>query len=296
MPVELLFSTYYSPASSSHSALYRLILFANTSGSLLNRPHITGFFEHSSTMSFSRGASPRATGTVSSYFSSSVPPDSPSIQSQRSYSQASRAYDEDKFEGPSSYSPSASSSRPSVVLTATSPTISRPSTPSGRRSRSGATPSILGQSEYNEIVCAVSESRGVTPTVGIAMVNLSLGEATLSQICDNQSYVRTIHKLQLVSPSQIIFMPSACPPNQPSTFYSLVERLIPEAKIACHERSAWSESGGIDYMEVLALEGDIGPLKVATQGKYYAVCCFSAVSHAPCLFLAGKAYSVCSRL
>ncbi|UKZ66454.1 uncharacterized protein TrAtP1_007628 [Trichoderma atroviride] len=235
-------------------------------------------------MAFSSGASPQTTGTYSSYFSSSVPPESPSLQSQRSYSQASQAYDEDEFgdefedelEGPSNYSPSVSSSRPSVTLTTASTTISRPSTPSGRRSRRGTTPSILGQSESNDIICAVSESRGVTHTVGIAIVNMSLGEVTLSQICDSQSYVRTIHKLQLASPSRIVFTPSACPPNRPSTFYSLVEQLIPEAEIACHERSAWSESSGIEYMEGLALDGDIGPLKVATQGKYYAVCCFSA--------------------
>ncbi|KAL7924326.1 muts domain V domain-containing protein [Trichoderma austrokoningii] len=196
-------------------------------------------------MSFSSGTSSRATGRVSYYFSGSVPPpDSPSIQSRRSYSQASQVYEEDEFEGPSGHSPSASSSSPSVT---TSAAVSRPSTPSGRRSRSCATPSIIGQSESNDIVCAVNESRGVTPTVGIAMVNLSL-----------------------------VFMPSACPPHQPSTFYSLVEQLIPEAKIVSHERSAWSESDGIDYMESLALEGDIGPLKVAVQGKYYAVCCFSA--------------------
>lgn len=244
----------------------------------LSQLHIRDFVGHSSAMSFSSETSPRTTGTVSSFFSSSVPPDSPSLQSQRSYSQASQAYDEDEIDGPSNYSPSVSSSRPSATFTTTSTTISRPSTPSGRRSQSGATPSILSQSESHDIVCAVSESRGVTPTVGIAMINLSLGEVTLSQICDNQSYVRTIHKLQLASPSRIVFMPSACPPNQPSTFFSLVEQLIPEVEIASHERSAWSESTGIEYMEDLALGGDIGPLKVATQGKYYAVCCFSAVS------------------
>lgn len=238
-------------------------------------------------MSFSSGPSSRTTGTVSSYFYSSVPPDSPSLPSQRSHSQASQADDEDEsevefedeFEAPSNHSPSVSSSRPSVTLTTTSTAISRPSTPSGRRSRRGATPSILGQSESNDIICAVSESRGITPTVGIAIVNLSLGEVTLSQICDNQSYVKTIHKLQLASPSRIVFTPSACAPNRPSTFFSLVENLIPEAETACHERSAWSESAGIEYMEHLALDGDIGPLKVATQGKYYAVCCLSAVSH-----------------
>jgi DNA mismatch repair protein MSH4 len=79
-------------------------------------------------------------------------------------------------------------------------------------------------------------------------------------------------------------MPSAYPPNQHSTFFSLVEQLIPEAETVSHERSAWSETAGIEYMENLALEGDIGPLKVAVQGKYYAICCFSAVSRLP-LFL-----------
>ncbi|KAL7911829.1 muts domain V domain-containing protein [Trichoderma velutinum] len=161
-----------------------------------------------------------------------------------------------------------------AYLTASAST-SRPTTPS-RRSRSEATPSILGQSDSHDVVCAVSEARGVTPTVGIATVNLSLGEVTLSQICDNQSYVRTIHKLQLACPSRIIFMPSACSPNEPSTFFSLVQRLIPEAEISSHDRSAWSESAGIDYIEHLAPEGDIGPIKVAIQGKYYAICCFSA--------------------
>jgi DNA mismatch repair protein MSH4 len=113
--------------------------------------------------------------------------------------------------------------------------------------------------------------------VGIATVNLSLGEVTLSQICDNQSYVKTIHKLQLASPSRIVFMPSACSPNEPSTLFALVQRLIPEAEISSHDRSAWSETAGIEFIEHLAPEGDVGPIKVAIQGKYYAVCCFSAV-------------------
>ncbi|KAK4085152.1 uncharacterized protein Triagg1_142 [Trichoderma aggressivum f. europaeum] len=71
-------------------------------------------------------------------------------------------------------------------------------------------------------------------------------------------------------------MPSACSPNEPSTFFSLAQRLIPEAETASHDRSAWSESAGIEYIEHLAPEGDIGPIKVAIQGKYYAICCFSA--------------------
>ncbi|KAL7809729.1 DNA mismatch repair protein [Trichoderma gracile] len=218
----------------------------------------------------------RATDTVSSYFSSSVPPESPPYR--RGPSQARQGSEdaiESQYGGQSRDSPSIASSRPSTAFITGSTTTSRPTTPS-RRSRSGATPSILGQSETHDVVCAVSEARSVAPTVGIATVNLSLGEVTLSQICDNQSYVKTIHKLQLASPSRIVFMPSACSPNEPSTLFTLVQRLIPEAEISSHDRSAWSETAGIDFIEHLAPEGDVGPIKVAIQGKYYAVCCFSA--------------------
>ncbi|KAL7960411.1 muts domain V domain-containing protein [Trichoderma compactum] len=219
--------------------------------------------------------SSQTTGPLSSYFPSSDPPDSPGYQSGTSSSQATRYVLRSEDNPSSRYSPSIAGSRPSTAYTTASTTTSRPTTPS-RRSRSEATPSILGQSDSHDVVCAVSEARGVTPTVGIAAVDLSLGEVTLSQICDNQSYVRTIHKLQLACPSRIVFMPSACSPNEPSTFFSLVQRLIPEAETASHDRSAWSESAGIEYIEHLAPEGDIGPIKVAIQGKYYAVCCFSA--------------------
>ncbi|PTB66869.1 DNA mismatch repair protein [Trichoderma citrinoviride] len=218
----------------------------------------------------------RATDTVFSYFSSSVPPESPPYR--RGPGQARQGSEdaiESEYRGQSQYSPSIASSRPSTALITGSTTTSRPTTPS-RRSRSGATPSILGQSESHDVVCAVSEARSVAPTVGIATVNLSLGEATLSQICDNQSYVKTIHKLQLASPSRIVFMPSACSPNEPSTFFTLVQRLIPEAELSSHDRSAWSESAGVEFIEHLAPEGDVGPIKVAIHGKYYAVCCFSA--------------------
>ncbi|PNP51348.1 hypothetical protein THARTR1_07998 [Trichoderma harzianum] len=219
--------------------------------------------------------SSRTTGAASSRFSSSVPPGSPGNLSSTSSSQVAR-YILGSEEIPSSrYSPSIAGSRASSAYTTASTTTSHPTTPS-RRSRSEATPSLLGQSDSHGVVCAVSEARGVTPTVGIATVDFSLGEVTLSQICDNQSYVRTIHKLQLACPSRIVFMPSACSPNEPSTFFSLVRRLIPEAETASHDRSAWSESAGIEYIEHLAPEGDIGPIKVAIQGKYYAICCFSA--------------------
>lgn len=69
------------------------------------------------------------------------------------------------------------------------PATSRPGT---ARPRTGL--STLGV-ENQEIVCAVSESRGVSPSVGLAFLNLDTGEAVLSQFSDSQTYVRTVHKV-----------------------------------------------------------------------------------------------------
>ena len=169
----------------------------------------------------------------------------------------------------------------SSVRPSTSLSKSRPSTASGRKSRTSYVSSILGLSETQSIVCAVAEGKGVTPSVGVAFINVSLGEVILCQICDNLSYVKTIHKMQIFWPSRVIFQPQACDPNKPSALYSLVEELLPDAQVALFERAAWSESEGLDLIQDLAFRSDVEPLKVAIQGKYYAVASFSAVSNRP---------------
>ncbi|RSL42649.1 hypothetical protein CEP53_012072 [Fusarium sp. AF-6] len=158
----------------------------------------------------------------------------------------------------------------------TQPPTVRPGTAQERTSRNATISSILGLSEAQSIICAVSEARSVTPSVGIAFVNVSIGEVVISQICDNQSYIRTIHTLHMAAPSRILFMSTACPPNKPSNLYSLVTDLLQESQIGTQDRSAWSESDGLEYISNLAFRDDIEPLKVATQGKFYALSSFAA--------------------
>ncbi|EXU98980.1 MUTS family DNA mismatch repair protein [Metarhizium robertsii] len=163
---------------------------------------------------------------------------------------------------------------------------SRPSTSvSGRKSRTGTLSTMLGASDQQTIICAVAESRGISPSIGLALVNITLGEAVLSQICDNQSYVKTIHKLQIAGPSRIVLMSTACPPNKDSVLYTLIDELIPDADIEVLDRSAWSEADGLEYIDNLAFKSDIDPMKVAVQGKYYCISSLAAhtftISFAP---------------
>lgn len=147
-----------------------------------------------------------------------------------------------------------------------------------RKPRNATVSSILGLSEAQSIICAISEARAVSPSVGLAFVNVSIGEVVISQICDNQSYIKTIHTLQMSAPARILFMSTACPPNKPSSLYSLVTDLVQESQVGAQDRSAWSESDGLEYINNLAFKDDIEPLKVATQGKFYALSSFAAVS------------------
>ncbi|KAF7877597.1 hypothetical protein EAF04_001269 [Stromatinia cepivora] len=150
------------------------------------------------------------------------------------------------------------------------PGTSRPST--GRRSRES---SILG-GESQHIICAVSEGRGVSPTVGLALVNISTGEAVLSQICDNQFYVKTLHKLQVFEPTQILIVSTSGPPNPKSKMYQIVEENILGARIITVDRRYWSETSGIEYIQQLAFKEDLEAIKVAIGGNYFSVCCFCA--------------------
>ena len=149
------------------------------------------------------------------------------------------------------------------------------STVSGRKSR--GTSSLWG-SDPSDIVCAVSEARGVSPTVGLAFINLTTSEAVLSQICDTQFYVKTIHKIQMYEPSAILMVNTAFPPNPKSNLLAIIEEELPGSTIESVDRKYWSEHAGLECIQTLAFKEDIEAIHVAIQGNFYATCSFAAVS------------------
>lgn len=151
-------------------------------------------------------------------------------------------------------------------------------TASGRLSRAASrAASSIGANEGQQIICAVSEARGVSPSVGVAFINVTTGKAVLSQICDNQSYIKTMHKLTVFEPSHILVVSTACPPNQQSSLHATIEEELPFAQIVPLDRKYWSESAGLEYISTLAFRADVEAIKVALDGNFYATCAFSAV-------------------
>lgn len=154
--------------------------------------------------------------------------------------------------------------------------VGRPSTarPSTARPRTGV--STLG-AENQEIICAISESRGISPVVGLSFVNLDTGEAVLSQISDSQTYVRTIHKLMVFNPTSILVVSTAASPK--SKLFSIIEDSLEDidSNVVLLDRRYWAETVGIEYIQQLAFAEDVEAIKTAVSGNYYAVCCFAAV-------------------
>jgi len=130
--------------------------------------------------------------------------------------------------------------------------------------------------ESQQVICAVSESRGIAPTVGLAFVNLDTGEAVLSQIPDSQSYVRTLHKLAVFSPSKILILDTAA--KTMSKLFCLIEENLDDlnSNLILLDRRYWAETTGIEFIEQFGFIQDVDNIKMSVHGNYFSVCCFAA--------------------
>ncbi|KAH7131986.1 DNA mismatch repair protein MutS [Dendryphion nanum] len=147
--------------------------------------------------------------------------------------------------------------------------------PGTARPRTGA--STIARIEAQQVICAIAESRGISPTVGLAIINLDLGEAVLCQICDSQTYVKTIHKLRVHAPSEILIMSTATSPK--SKLFSIIEENLEAigSELTLLDRRYWAENTGFEYINSLVFEEDVEAINLSVARAYYTVCCFAAV-------------------
>jgi DNA mismatch repair protein MSH4 len=145
------------------------------------------------------------------------------------------------------------------------------------RSRPRTAATSTGYDE-NDIVCAVTESRGLSPTIGLSFVNLTTSEAVLCQFADTQTYARTCHKIAVFSPSEILY---ASGTGESGLVSILTENLnVEENALRMSEihRKYWTESSAFEYLERLAFPEDLESLKTSATGDFFAMCSFAAVS------------------
>jgi len=176
----------------------------------------------------------------------------------------------------------ASGSR-SLTLRSTATTRTKsPSTsrPVSRRSRPRTAATSTGYGD-SVIICAISESRGISPSVGLSFVNISTSEAVLCQFTDTQTYVRTCQKIKVFAPTEILYMSTAAQSKLISIVTENLEVDAYDIRMTKIDRKYWSESSGHDYVKHFAFPDELESLKVSISGNYFATCCFSAVCPKP---------------
>jgi DNA mismatch repair protein MSH4 len=137
--------------------------------------------------------------------------------------------------------------------------------------------STIAGAEHQQLVCAINESRGTAPTVGLALVNLITSEAVLCQICDSQTYVRTVQKLCVYGPSEILMANSQT--TSKSKLLPIIEECAEElgSKVIGVDRGYFAEDAGHDWIRNLAFPEDLEAIKISVEGNFFAVCCIAAV-------------------
>ena len=148
-----------------------------------------------------------------------------------------------------------------------------------------------------DIICAITESRGISPIVGLAFVNISTCEAVLCQICDSQTYVRTLHKIKVFNPTEILYSSTSADSKFLSVISENMQRENGEIMLTAIDRKYWSETSGHEFVQQLAFPEDLESLRISLSGNYFAACCLGAVCGKTSLFillLMTVGYEVCT--
>lgn len=100
----------------------------------------------------------------------------------------------------------------------------------------------------------------------------------LCQIADNQTYVKTLHKLTVFDPSEILFASFVGGVQKSKLLQVLEGNLTSGAPVRALHRKYWDETAGVTYVQDLAFTEEVESIKVSIGGNFYATCCFAAVS------------------
>jgi DNA mismatch repair protein MSH4 len=125
----------------------------------------------------------------------------------------------------------------------------------------------------------VTESKGLSPTIGLSFVNLTTSEAILCQFADTQTYARTCHKISVFNPYEILYLANTAE----TSLVSIVAENLKLEENGIHmtgtHRKYWSESSGYEHLQRLAFVDDQESLQISAAGNFFAICAFAAVGY-----------------
>ncbi|XP_057379025.2 mutS protein homolog 4-like [Daphnia carinata] len=154
-------------------------------------------------------------------------------------------------------------------LTAGRTTVATPSV--------AATPKTGRPRRDDNVIVGLVHGRGFARNeVGMAAINLTACELHLCQMTDSHGFVKTLTKMNLFRPTEVLMPDTALVPGSPSPLAQAVSRFDADIVMTAVNRGAFNDTEGIHCVQKLAVVDHLNILVLIEQ-KYYALASVSAL-------------------
>lgn len=143
------------------------------------------------------------------------------------------------------------------------------------RASSRARAVSVGAGGGNRVICAISEGRGAATVVGLCFIVLGINECILCNIIDSQTFIRTLQKLDVYDPTEILMPASSITPAK-SKLCLLIEKYFSGARLIPTSRKHYHAPTGIDYLNKWAFPEEVESVSYELRNKYFTACAAAA--------------------
>ncbi|KAF9505616.1 hypothetical protein BS47DRAFT_1322283 [Hydnum rufescens UP504] len=154
---------------------------------------------------------------------------------------------------------------------------------SGSVRRPSSRPVTAASNPQNGYVIAIYENRGVGREIGIASLDRSTGRATILQISDCQTYVKTLHHLHVHYPSVVVVLDSSLPsdpsPSRRSTvLVQYIQEDFPDVPMESVSRKYWNDTVGLEFITMLMVDDEERASTIlSVSNNPFALCAAAAL-------------------
>uniref|UniRef100_H2YI01 DNA mismatch repair proteins mutS family domain-containing protein n=1 Tax=Ciona savignyi TaxID=51511 RepID=H2YI01_CIOSA len=145
--------------------------------------------------------------------------------------------------------------------------------------RSRSTPKVSDTPRSNDPsnIVTIVEGRGLARgEIGMASIDLKNPVLTLSQFSDSQTYVKTMTKLQILSPIEIVFPSTMCDNGNMAQVFKFVNDNFQNSNITTVQRHYFNEGNGLDMIKRLVMKENSSVIMDVTS-KYYCLAASAAL-------------------
>lgn len=149
------------------------------------------------------------------------------------------------------------------------------------RAESRARAVSAGAGGTARVICGISEGRGAATVVGLCFIVVATNECVLCNIADSQTYIRTLQKMDVFDPTEIVVpctAVSATPPPKTaeSKLVGLIRQYFGTARLVPVPRKQYHAQTGIDLLVKWAGPGEAETVAYELGSKYFTACAAAA--------------------